>query len=201
MSSIFKYFLFLTLFVIGFWTNGQTISVSGFTASQYHKFVLLNWTIDSGSICNGITIYRSLDSLEFEEIGSIAGICGSNTDPTPYHFTDQSPTQNRINYYRLKMGNAQWSEIISLYYSFVKPNDMVVHPNPTRSTVTLDLNKDQNSVFEVNVISNEGKIMIANTKIAGTTFSLDVSSLSSGNYLIELIDENDKKIQKKLIIY
>jgi hypothetical protein len=43
--------------------------------------------------------------------------------------------------------------------------------------------------------------MIANTKIAGTTFSLDVSSLSSGNYLIELIDENDKKIQKKLIIY
>ena len=45
-----------------------------FTLSERNGIVQLDWTISKGSTCNGIGILRSVDSVNFDGIGKIAGL-------------------------------------------------------------------------------------------------------------------------------
>ena len=78
--------------------------LDNFTVFENNENVYLNWTIISGSTCNGIQIYRSTDNLSFTQIGSIARICGSSSQPRNYAFTDNNPEKNKFNCYRLELG-------------------------------------------------------------------------------------------------
>lgn len=200
MNQLSKYYL-ITLLMLSSVVElyAQDISISGFFLTQYNKSILVNWTIESGSTCNGITIFRSSDSLVYENIGSIAGVCGSNSEPTHYNFTDSEPVRNKTNYYRLKFGNGQNSEIRSLHFTYVEPNNMIIRPNPAQDNITLELNKDQNNIFMIRIIGEDGNIAFSQQNIFGKAVSLDISHLRSGIYTLELIDEYDKKIRKKLV--
>ena len=97
-----KYFICL----IGLIVNGLLFSqdapqVSKFTVESINGKAYLNWTIDAGGTCNGIRILRSTDSLIFQEVGLLEGVCGSLSFPTNYTYTDESPLVNKVNYYKL----------------------------------------------------------------------------------------------------
>lgn len=201
MNQLLKHTLITIVTLIGVSKlYAQGISYSGFILGQYNKSILVNWTIDSGSSCNGITIYRSDDSLVYEEIGSIAGVCGNSSEPTHYNFTDKEPLLNKTNYYRLKFGNGQISETRSLHFTYVEPNDIIIRPNPAKDNIILELNKDQNSNFMIRIIHEDGHVVVSHDNLFGETIFLDVSYLTSGSYILELIYENDKIIREKLVI-
>lgn len=201
MKQFVKYsFLLLLLLTYKVHSYAQDVSISGFVVSQYNTSVLVSWTIEGGSTCNGIKIYRSSDSLVYQEIGSIEGICGSSAESTDYFFTDTEPVANKTNYYRLKLGNSQMSEIRSIFFSYVQPNDMIIRPNPANESIILELNKDQNSIFSLRIIDVDGRVVMSNDNVFGKSISIDISQLDSGNYVIELIDEVNKKIRRKLVI-
>ena len=61
-----RVFFFICLLLSGK-GNSQTI-LDEFSIDVTQGQVLLAWTIKSGSLCNGIQIYRSIDSLNFSEI-------------------------------------------------------------------------------------------------------------------------------------
>ncbi len=76
-----------------------------FSLFENNGKVYLNWSIVSGSTCNGIQIYRSTDSVMFTQVGNIPGICGSSSSAISYNFIDDNPVKNKVNYYRLELGN------------------------------------------------------------------------------------------------
>jgi hypothetical protein len=78
---MYRYFIISLSFVFGFSAKSQTI-LSDFDIDQSNGKVLLAWTIKSGSICNGMQIYRSKDSIDFVLIEDIQGVCGSLS---PFH--------------------------------------------------------------------------------------------------------------------
>ena len=123
MKGVYK-FLFSILFLITVEeVKAQKVSYKDFKFEQYQTSLVLEWIIESGSTCSGITIYSSLDGVNFEEVGSIEGVCGSKFNSQSYLFTDKNPAVNTINYYRLKFGNSQYSAI-NLSTTILLPSDL-----------------------------------------------------------------------------
>jgi len=97
------------LFIFSLTAISQTVSVSNFFVFRNGKAVALHWTLDSGATCNGTVILRATDTTNYIQVGDIPGICGSNTAPISYTFTDENPVLNQTNYYKLKFGFSQFS--------------------------------------------------------------------------------------------
>ncbi|MFY8188349.1 MAG: DUF7619 domain-containing protein [Flavobacterium sp.] len=75
-------------------------------------------------------------------------------------------------------------------------DDFVVYPNPAQNSVTI-INKDNQVISEVLIFDLLGKVIIKSSPEL-STYILDVSSLKTGIYLLE-VNSNNQKITKKII--
>jgi len=69
----------------------QSPILDKFDVTANHQQVFISCTIGSGNVCNGIEIWRSMDSINFNIVGDIPGICGSLAEPVNYYFIDENP--------------------------------------------------------------------------------------------------------------
>ena len=85
--------------------------------------VLVRWIVAGGDQCQGTRIYRSLDELNFEQIGYIDGICGSTDGEETYSFFDSVPHPNTYNHYRLELGFQGVSTMVTVFFEDFGNND------------------------------------------------------------------------------
>lgn len=178
----------------------QSITLSGFSAFQKEKTILLFWNIDSGPTCNGISIFHSTDSINFNEIGSISGVCGNSASSTPYSFTHSTPVLNNINYYKLRFGTSQFSEIISLLLNYVEPGNVVITPNPANGVFEIKFNNDKNQTYTLEIVDSIGRLVLTKNKITGTSYTLNANLFDSGTYSLNLRDDDGRISKNKLCI-
>lgn len=178
----------------------QSISLSGFSALQKEKSILLLWNIESGPTCNGITIFHSSDMINFNEIGSIYGVCGNSSNSTPYDFTHSTPTLNKINYYKLKFGANQFSEIIFLLFDYVEPGNITIKPNPANDVFEIKFNNDKNKTYTLEIVDSKGQIVLTKNKITGASFALNAILFDAGTYTVILRDDEGRISKNKLCI-
>lgn len=87
-------------------------------------------TLSAGYTCNGIVVTRSTDSLKFETIGLIGGVCGDSAAAVSYNFTDSFPPTNQRLYYQLLLGGRLATDTRQVVvYDFTRRPLWVV-PNP-----------------------------------------------------------------------
>jgi hypothetical protein len=186
--SIFGTYALLCFSVI--WSNcGRTQSsiLDQFIAEQFDGKVILSWTIAAGNSCNGITVFRSTDSLNYSEIGDISGVCGHVSLPVSYSFTDDNPSTTGTNYYRLDLGGVELSysvavDVMDLNGSLYKlvPNPInsgsaqLYFANPTSQLVTFYLFSAFGQLLEV---------MHTNQDV----LSLSTSNWSPGSYFFSIV--------------
>lgn len=194
------YFFALFLFANVSFISSQSINLSGFSVFQNEKSALLLWNIESGSTCNGITIFHSIDMTNFNEIGSIYGVCGSSSKSTPYNFTHTNPALNKINYYKLKFGSSQYSEIIFLLFDYVETGNLLINPNPANDFFDIKFNNDKNQTFTVEIIDANGQFVLTKNKITGTSFTVNSSLFDAGIYTVVLRDAEGSISKNKLCI-
>ena len=108
-----KWFRFVLFFVLSAplgvaYAQNEDV-VLNFSATEFNGKVLLTWSVTQGNTCNGILILHGTDTLNYSQIGSIEGICGSTAEVIKYQFTDISPNVNQTNYYRLSLGGIGFS--------------------------------------------------------------------------------------------
>ena len=173
--------------------------LDNFTVFENNGKVYLNWTIISGSTCNGIQIYRSTDSINYIQVGSIAGICGSSSTAVNYNFTDNNPEKNKINYYRLELGSNGSSEILSVEIIDIE-SGYQIRPNPVigKAKIYFDNNtKLQHQLFIYNL--NGFQIFSSTTK--EDFFELNTETFLTGIYLFTISTEgNFPKATGKLMV-
>ena len=75
-----------------------------FSAVKQPNGVNLKWVIIGGRQCDGTRVFRADETLQFDLVEHIEGICGSQADDVTYSYFDNSPKSNSYNYYRLEMG-------------------------------------------------------------------------------------------------
>lgn len=76
-------------------------------------------------------------------------------------------------------------------------NSLVVYPNPTHTTATISSKND--SIESLKITDVAGKV-IKTITVNSTSYTINVSDLSTGIYLLELKNSKQERIVKKLII-
>ena len=184
-----KYFFFFVLFIFIAPLSAQNEDVIEYlNASEFNGKVLLSWSIMQGNTCNGIQILHSTDSINFSQISSIEGICGSTQQSISYSFTDLSPEKNANNYYRLQLGGLGFSWIVSVEVIDLGMNTSIVRPNPLSKTSELLFDNEANFEVFISVYSSSG-VLVNMQSTVSEQILLEKSKYTAGLYHYVLTSE------------
>ena len=178
--------------------SGFTQNKSSFSLNQVNGQVHINIVISSGNLCNGIKVFRSTDSLNFNQIGFIPGYCGNLLETVSYNYTDTDPIKNQISYYKLELG-LESSNIQSILVVDLSKGKYKVWPNPIQESGILYFENDQQKEAIISLFSLKGNLV---KQIITTTSSVQINSglLQSGTYVFSIEKNNEQPIIGKLII-
>lgn len=174
--------------------------VGKFNAFENNGKIYLNWKIIAGSTCNGIQIFRSVDSVNFTEIGSIPGVCGSTSFEQPYDFTDCNPVKNKINYYRLGLGGSGLSEILPIEIIHLEAGNFQIRPNPIIGSGKIYFSNERKELHQL-LLFNQSGVLLLSLKTALENFDLDASGFYAGVYTFVITDAQNSVVAKgKLVV-
>ena len=154
------------------------IELTHFQAQIKQKTTLLTWQTATETHNYGFEIQRSKDGTTWQKIGWQDGQGDSQT-AHDYTHTDENPLSG-TSYYRLKQidfdGAFSYSDIVKVDYA---SSGISIYPNPVKNTLHIaDLN--DNTIQNITIFDQMGRqILLQNT--------LDVSALSSGVYIIQVV--------------
>lgn len=143
-------------------------------------------------------VERSLDLMSFESVGFVSG-AGNSSNTLHYNTTDYEPYQG-VTYYRLKQvdfdGVLNYSNTISIDVEsgVVK---MAVYPNPVSGELYIENVPSDSKVSLVNSIGQEIEVKIVETE---ECLIIDVSSISSGLYIVKLTTQRGKIDFEKIVV-
>lgn len=192
--------LFLLTAVLFSCTNlpAQSTILKAFSGFQQSSSIQLSFTIAGGNTCLGIDIQRSVDSIQFTTIGSIAGICGSNDKDENYTYKDEAPMVNQPNYYRLVLGQLGNSDFISVPYLDYSEG-LVIFPNPVTESTLVYFANEKNESSTVKIFDAGGILQFS--AVTNLSFiSLGSNNLAAGIYLAVLEQEGHIRYGKKIIV-
>ena len=187
-----KYLFISFLIAFGYNANTQTI-LGDFDIDQSDGKVLLAWTIKSGSVCNGMQIFRSKDSVDFVLIKDIQGVCGDLSSSVSYTYTDQTPILNNYNYYKINFGGIEDSNILGIEVINILSNSYLLKPNPVTGASDLYFENDNQSEVVLKVFDDFGDVIYLEETQANK-FTLDSTSFSSGMYYFSLENKTTRNV-------
>ncbi len=161
-----------------------------FKASQPQPFeVKLDWGTTSETNSNLFLVERSVDQKSWITIGSVKAI-GNSVQKQAYTFVDKTPASGTV-FYRLKQvdlkGEIAYSETIRFAASI--PKRYSIFPNPVTSTTQIFAKDGFTSAQTIIILDGKGMV-VKRINPAGTTRQqLDLSNLSKGLYLVQIIDQ------------
>lgn len=167
----------------------QNIEMAEFKIFPDSNNVLLNWCLESGSVCNGMTVFRSTDSINYDEIGTIPGICGSSSSRVFYNFMDKSPVYNVKNYYKLRLGYYQYSEVKIIYVKYIEKGKVLIKPNPSTDNIILEFNNENKEKYTLIIYDENGKQVYFKNNINEGTILLNGNNFSNCKYFFKLSNE------------
>ncbi len=186
MLRFAQIFLFALMLMSMPMVYGQTeILVDQFSLFEEEGEVSLTWVVKAGSICNGIEVERSLDGINFNPIGRIAGVCGNLDSPVRFDYVDDAPVLSRVNYYRLYSGNYIISEVIDIEVIELGNGGYVVKPNPVVGTSKLYFDNPRNEVHQLTLIDQRGN-QVRTQETFLEHFSLEGDQLAPGMYFFQI---------------
>jgi hypothetical protein len=186
---------------------GSTFPVEllDFTAYQVgESTVQLDWITAQEINNQEFQIERSLDGRLFKQIGQLEGAGNSDTERA-YTYKDFSVPQTTI-YYRLRQidydGEYSLSEIRQVVLSADFAPQVDIFPNPTSEYVTVDAAVSPDRRFEVRMIDMAGRVvyMKRDVKLSGNKLTIDVSSFSPDNYILQILDREDELQHAEVVV-
>lgn len=155
----------------------------------------LTWSTVSELNNQGFIIERSVDAVNFEEIGTVDGN-GTTSERIDYRFVDTKPLAKA--YYRLKQldydAQVEFSRIISLEMESVSPTQLVAFPTVAKNEITIKLQDFNAERAKLRIISSLGKL-VYQEDINANNFAeyrtIDLSQFENGVYFISFFDGQD----------
>jgi hypothetical protein len=166
----------------------------------------LNWETSTELNNDYFSVYRSIDGVQFDLIGTIDGQ-GNSNQATHYQFIDILPRYG-VNYYMLKQhdfdGETEELGIISILKN--GQSDYVIYPNPVNvgGKVNVQMNSNVSESVRISVYDNMGKRVKELDLDVGNginTIQFDLPNhIKEGTYIVSILGETSKS-QYRLIVY
>ena len=177
------------------------IELLSFTARMNRHIVDLNWITATETNNDYFLVEKSADGIDYAAFNRIKG-AGTSLQAQSYHTIDPEPYPE-ISYYRLKQvdfdGKYSYSDIVavnndpSALFSFA--------PVPAGESLTIYFNAVSNVLSTVVIIDLKGRELIARDVMleeGNNIINLDISDLSSGFYMVKLIEATGTKYSGKM---
>ena len=187
------------------WINSNPvplpIELVDFSAVAKKESVYLNWETLSEVDFDGFEIQRSVDGKQFEKLSweAAKGI-------GHYFYTDEVPPLNTKLYYRLKSvdldGSFDYSDIKSVYIG-KNISEIMISPNPVRSSMTLSFNSNYNKSAIVELFDLKGNQLLSKNIKLNNGFNetnVNMNDFSQGVYLVNIILEHQVFTQRVVLI-
>jgi hypothetical protein len=179
------------------------IELLSFYGNNQGKINMLYWTTASQTNNDYFTLEHSVDAQNFDGIGTVNG-AGTSSQKMSYSLPDNNPYP--ITYYRLKQtdfdGKFTYSQMISIAINSI---DIIsIYPNPSSTTISYIISSMEDTQVKIDLIDVLGRSIVTQTQsvLQGiNNFSLSVSNLSDGSYLLMAkTSTGSYRIQKQVVV-
>lgn len=174
------------------------IELLSFSGEPYEGYNLLKWVTATETNNDYFSIERSIDGINFENIGIVNG-AGNSSQTLHYSLIDDYPEPN-VNYYRLKQvdfnGQFDFSNIIAVDNK--KATSTKIYPNPTNGNVMIFVSGIDGSRSEIHIKNVLGQELDYVTVENNQETELNTSTYAKGIYFIEITNYG-KSIRQKLM--
>lgn len=156
-----------------------------FTALKQPNGVNLKWVIKGGQQCFGIRIFRADETLLFDQIDHIDGVCGDTEADEAYTYFDSNPISNDYNFYRLEMGSQGFTDTIQVFFEdFGRDRYLLITENASNQFRVLFSN-DNNRDALLKVFDVSGNLMFEETR-AANDFTIVPDGWRAGVYVFRI---------------
>lgn len=173
------------------------VKLVSFTAFPKNQTIDLKWETAIETQNDYFTIYRSRDGKVWDSVTSVYGK-GNFSENTFYETFDNNPYTG-LSYYRLKNTDFNGKEYFSPIrtVSFDKNNSQIkVYPNPAVSTIVVESGDE---ITSIKLMSSGGQIIPVPILGNNSSRVLNVSTLPSGIYFIQITEGNNTEIKTVII--
>ncbi|MGB1004854.1 MAG: T9SS type A sorting domain-containing protein [Salibacteraceae bacterium] len=184
----------MSVFAISLFGQTNTSILDSYSVIEVDGTVYISCVISSGSTCNGINVFKSTDSIDFQVIGNIAGVCGSSDNPVRYEFTDEQPKINAVNYYKLELGGVGFTPTLSVDFRSFQDNQVQIAPNPITNSGIIFFKNPTNEKVQIEITSITGATVF-NSFTNAEKLNLNSIPWVSGMYLVKVIFSDSTKNQ------
>ncbi len=181
------------------------VQMSSFKIAKTEKnYASLNWVTASERNNDFFTVERSEDGKSFAEVAKVKG-AGNSSSSLSYNSLDVAPLLG-ISYYRIKQtdfdGKFSYSTVLSFENgkALSTISKFVLYPVPASSELNIDLNSTKEETATIIVFDISGKKVIHTNfdLISGNnTINLDLNNLTTGTFMVQLIDSFGKTMEVK----
>ena len=167
------------------------VKLTQFTAVLKEKETIVSWKnmLDEDVSQYGLEV--SCNGGNFTTLANIA-----STKQQYYSFTDRDFCTGSTRYYRLKItnksGEVEWSDVIKV--SRTGKAEVKLYPNPATSGV-IQLQTNINGIATIKIVDVLGRERVTTTKNMLGINSINISSLESGLYFLQIIQNNEITIK------
>ena len=158
--------------------------------------VAIQWTTASETNNDYFSIERSINGKNWETISTVPGTGNSNWNIN-YEFVDPSPLKG-VSYYRLKQTDfdGKYSYSATSYVMNRSQTSFRIYPNPTSDKLTVEVDGTHSSI---NLLSSLGQPQKVSIEERDGFSVIDVSTLPSGVYFLQLGSNSNTKVEKVVI--
>jgi Secretion system C-terminal sorting domain/Bacterial Ig domain len=166
----------------------------------------LDWRTASEQNNDRFEVQRSFDGRAFENIARVSGQ-GTTSSATTYTHTDAGVGKRAAGpvYYRLRQvdrdGTDSYSPVQIVRFGKAATPAISLFPNPTTAITRLDLSELPAGTYQVRVLDNVGRQVLATTGTGGSTepLALDLQAVAKGTYIVLVRGTDGKQIAKRLV--
>ena len=191
---------FIVFLLLSFQFNAQESHpmLNYFTASVFQNSILLDWEIKGGETCNGMSLFRSSDSINFVQIADFPGVCGDINSASRYSHADISPIENTYNYYKVRLGTQGDSDVLKLFFVKIEANSYSIFNDELNNSFTIYFHNAENEIFNFEIINQQGKYIDQKDALNGNSISLESFNRPSGIYFFNITFNSGRLIKGKL---
>jgi hypothetical protein len=173
------------------------VSLIDFGYEILNTTVHLQWQTTSEINSSYFLIERSVDGVNFSGIGKV-NAAGNSTALKQYSFIDNTPLNT--NYYHLKEvdldGKYTYSKILQV--NIPQTQALILLGNPVQNNLQIQINNSTLSTNYLSIFDFSGRRLKTFNAQNGVQ-NIDVSFLSSGTYMLQLITADGKVFDKPFV--
>jgi hypothetical protein len=174
------------------------ISLNAFNAIKVNNTVRLSWSTAQEINSNHFDVLRSADGITWTTISMVAA-AGNSSSVLNYSVVDNNPLKGK-NLYKLRFvdnsGKQSFSDIKMIL--FTARFSVIVYPNPVRDRINITLGSNGNSPVEITLVNATGAV-VGKYITQSTSYSIDVTGLSKGMYILKVKADSFSDAEKIII--